>query len=104
MLPPLIFGGILIRSKLSIFLAISICSVLAFAQGTQKPAQPTAPASNEAKSPAPSPQSESAVPAEAPVITINGVCDVSLNGQPKSSPRPGAASKNRRCRLCVDCA
>ena len=83
----------MIRSKLSIFLAISICSVLAFAQGTQKPAQPAAPASNEAKSPAPSPQSESAVPAEAPVITINGVCDVSLNGQPKSSPRPGAASK-----------
>src|SRR5437868_7848229 len=72
MLPPLIFGGILIRSKLSIFLAISICCVLAFAQSTQKPAQPTAPASNEAKSPAPSPQSESAVPAEAPVITING--------------------------------
>ena len=38
-------------------------------------------------------QPESAVPASTPVITINGVCDVSTNGNIKSAPKTGTTTK-----------
>lgn len=95
----------MIRSKFLIScLAISTCSVVAMAQGGQTPAKPAAPSSPGAQVPssaATSTPAESTVAAEAPVITINGVCEVSLNGLPKSAVRTAAASKSNDCKTQI---
>jgi len=88
----------LIRSRLlTSFLAISMGWVIAVAQTAPTSAKPAGASSSAgqgtAVSPSPSPQPESVVAADAPVITLNGVCEVSLNGQPKSAPRAGTAPK-----------
>ena len=55
--------------------------------------QATAPtASNSAAKSAPA-QTESNVPPETTIITLNGVCDVTLNGTAKTPPRPAASAK-----------
>lgn len=86
----------MIRSTFQIsFLAISTCAVvMAQTPSTTKPVAPAAGASQAVPPAAPSTPSESTVPADAPVITINGVCDVSLNGLPKSASRPAAIGKS----------
>jgi parvulin-like peptidyl-prolyl isomerase len=77
------------------FLTIATCAV-AVAQGAPTPAKPVAPNAGATQAPAPNAPSapaESNVPADAPVITINGVCDVSPNGQAKPAPRPATQAK-----------
>lgn len=55
--------------------------------------QATAPtASNSAAKSAPA-QTESNVPPETTIITLNGVCDVTLNGTAKTPPRTAASAK-----------
>ena len=78
-----------------LFLTIATCAV-ALAQGAPTPAKPVAPNAGATQAPAPNAPSapaESNVPADAPVITINGVCDVSPNGQAKPAPRPAPQAK-----------
>ena len=67
------------------------------------PSHQTPPTAAPSASPgtiaAPAPATESTLPAETPVITINGVCEVSPTGLPKTTPttpatRTGAAAHN----------
>ena len=88
----------MIRSKLFIFflLAVSNGSVIGAAQSEQPSAKPAPPNTGAAQAAPPAASSttpDSSVPADSPVITINGVCDVSLNGVPKPAPGPAAAGK-----------
>ena len=77
------------------FLTIATYAV-AVAQGAPTPAKPVAPSGGATQAPtpnAPSTPADSNVPLDAPVITINGVCDVSPSGQAKSAPRPAPQAK-----------
>lgn len=89
----------MIRSTFLIFVLLILgCAVIAMGQGVQTsptPASPRTGAAQATQSAAASTPVESTVPANAPVITINGVCDVSLNGMPKTVAKgatPGKAS------------
>ena len=79
----------MIRSTfLTAFLAMSSCAAMAQAGAVSaKPVPPTANAPQAAAA------TESAVPENAPVITINGVCEVSPTGVPKSAQHTAAAGK-----------
>jgi len=85
----------LIRSTFLIsFLQISICAI-AIAQAAPNSAKSVAPSAGPIQSAPPAAaQIKSNVPANASVITINGVCDVALNGLPKAAPPPPAAAKD----------
>src|SRR5690348_13916167 len=63
------------------------------AQGAPTPAKPVVPNANATQAAPPSAPAEANVPADVPVITINGVCDVSPNGLPKPAPRPTSTGK-----------
>ena len=41
------------------------------------------------------------VPPDAPVITVNGVCEVTLNGTPKQAPKTGAAASGSDCKTQI---
>ena len=87
------------------FLTIATYAV-ALAQSAPTPAKPVAPtggASQAAAPNAPSTPAESNVPADAPVITINGVCDVSPNGQAKPAPQAKAAAGSAPSAARPDC-
>ena len=89
----------MIRSNSLIpFLLLMSCVVIVVAQSgetSQKSASPRVGATQAAPSTAAPTPAEPTIPANAPVITINGVCDVSLNGMPKTAAKqatPGKAS------------
>ena len=86
----------MIRSKLFIFclLAISTWSVIGDAQTQQPPAKLQGAGTAQAASPGtPTTPPESTLPADTPVITINGLCDVSLNGLPKPATHSATTAK-----------
>jgi hypothetical protein len=88
---------LLIRFRhLVILLALASCSLMSGAQSEQpsvKPAAASGGSSQAATPAAPVGAPASSIPADAPVITINGVCEVSLNGLPKAAPRLTIAAK-----------
>src|SRR5215813_13636081 len=87
---------LLIRFRpIVLVLAIASCSLIGAAQTPPSAAKPATPsgAAEAAKPAAPATVPESSVPADVPVITINGVCDVALNGLPKTAPHAAAAVK-----------
>jgi len=57
------------------------------------PSQPVAPATPESATKSAGAAAESNVPPQTAVITLNGVCDVTLNGTPKTPPRTAAGAK-----------
>jgi len=80
-----------------IFLALAVasCSFIGAAQTEPSAAKPgTSSGVPQAATPAAtSTAPESILPSDAPVITVNGVCEVSLNGMPKAAPHPAATGK-----------
>ncbi len=65
------------------------------APATPAPGQSSAPTTAAAPAPAaPTPPSTAVVPENSPVITIHGVCDVSLNGTAKTAPSMRAAGSS----------
>ena len=76
-------------------LAVASFSLIGAAQTEPSAAKPASPsgAAQAARPVAPATVPESSVPADAPVITINGVCEVALNGLPKAAPRPATTVK-----------
>jgi peptidyl-prolyl cis-trans isomerase C len=70
-------------------------SAPAAAAPNHQAATPAAPSSATPQNPGSTPQGASTLPAEAPVITIAGVCDVSPNGLAKTTAKTTAAAKTR---------
>ncbi len=94
-------GGILIQRHSFLFcICVLACSSVLFAQttpdvssGSPGAAQASPAASNTA--PVPTAPSTQTVPESTPIITIGGVCDISLNGTAKASaPAHQSASRN----------
>jgi parvulin-like peptidyl-prolyl isomerase len=88
----------LIRSKLFIFclLAVSTWSVIGLSQSQQPPSKPAIPSTGPAQAAppaAPTTPPDSTLPADAPVITIDGLCEVSLNGLSKSPTHSATTAK-----------
>lgn len=82
----------MIRSTfLAALLVVSGCA--AMAQAGETSAKPVPPTANAPQASAPSTPAESAVAENAPVITINGVCEVSPNGTTKPAAHAAAAGK-----------
>ncbi len=94
-------GGSLIPRHSVFFCSLVIASMSFVAAQSAPGAAPAAPAQNSAPStqpaPAPAPPappSTAVVPENSPVITIDGVCDVSLNGTAKAAPSTHAAGSS----------
>ena len=76
-------------------LVVAICSLIGAAQTEPSAAKPATSSGipQAAKPAAPATVPESPVPSDAPVITVNGVCEVALNGMPKAAPHPAATAR-----------
>ena len=86
----------MIRFRLIVLaLAVASCSLIGAAQTEPSAAKPATSGGvpQAAKPTSPATVPESPVPSDAPVITVNGVCEVSLNGMAKAAPHPAATAK-----------
>src|SRR5690242_13538973 len=109
------FGGTLIQRQFPFFCIAVFASALALAQTPAAPNAASGSSSTAHSAQAPSPSSQpaatpgtpslTAVPANTAVITINGLCGVSLNGTVKSASKPttakSASSPSGECKTQV---
>jgi len=92
-------------------IALFASAALAVAQTPAAPGTASGSSSTALQAPSPSAQqaaapgapSLAALPANTPVITINGLCGVSLNGTVKSPPRPSTAKAATSASSPPDC-
>jgi len=92
-------------------IALFASAALAVAQTPAAPGTASGSSSTALQAPSPSAQqaaapgapSLAALPANTPVITINGLCGVSLNGTVKSPPRPSTAKAATSASSPQDC-
>lgn len=59
------------------------------------------PAAAPAPAPAPAAAAASSVSPETPVITVDGVCDVSLNGTARQAPKTGSTASGSDCKTHI---
>lgn len=78
-----------------ILLALASYASMSSAQSEQPSVKPpsTGGSSSQAATSAVPSAPASSIPADAPVITIEGICEVSLNGLPKAPPRSATTAK-----------